>query len=414
MPTPSSSSRSQLAYKLEGIYPNNFGVLQAGNGTLLNFTGETLDYAVKTEESKTITSDGSVTDIIPVSAAPSGGFSFEAQYKEYDPFLQAVLMQDYTVYGTNGLSAAIATLNLAAGTITAGAAPTGDDAFTTLQRGQWFSIKPAAGATAAVKSYFAGRAFRIHSTTAPTATVITLDPATPINTAIAGASIANAQVCSSYTYNGTTMKSWSLEVGALDANVFRQYLGQIVGKYDLNLSAAGIVTGSFDFMGKSMELKTATGMGIPAVSQTFSPANATRGVFEIFENGSAVSTSTFVKSLSLTIDRTLRAQDAVGVFGNAGIAPGTCRVTGKLTVYLTDTVMYQKLLDGTASSLAIPLLDQDGNGYVYVIPRMKYTAAKTNVGGQDQDNMLDLDFTAIKDTTAGAPTLGKTVALYRV
>lgn len=410
----SSSNLSQLVYKLEGTYPTNFGVPQAGNGTKLNMLSESLDYQVKTEQSKTIRSDRGVQDVVQVSAAPGGGFAFELQYREYDPFIEGVLQAPFTAYGTNGVSAAIATLTLASGTITAGAAPTGNDAFTNLQKGQWFVIEPPVGATQAVKDYFNGRAFRVSTSTAPTSTVITLDSATPINTTIAGTSMSSGQICSSYAYNGNTMKSYTLEVQHTDIAQYRQYLGYIPSKLDLKLSVGSIITGSFDFMGKSMNLAQTSTMGTPVASQSFTPANATRGVFDIFEGGTSISASTYIKSADISIDNSLRGQEAVGVFGYAGIGAGTQRISGKLEVYFADATMYQKILNGAASSLSIPLMDVDGNGYVIYLPRIKYTAAKVSTGGQDQDNMLSMDFTATVDGTATSPTYGKQIAIYRV
>ena len=60
------------------------------------------------------------------------------------------------------------------------------------------------------------------------------------------------------------------------------------------------------------------------------------------------------------------------------------------------------------------MLDVDGNGYVMYYPKFRYTAAKVATGGQDQDNMLDLDFQALPDTTVGSDTFQKSVVIYRV
>lgn len=414
MPQLSSSNRSQLAYKLEGTYPSQFGVPQAGNGVNVNMTGESLDYSIKTESSKQIRSDRQTTDNVQVSASAQGSFNFEAQYKDYDAFIQGVLQQDFTAYGTNGVSASIATLNLASGTITAGAAPTGSDALTTLVKGQWIVVIPDPAATQAVKDYFKGRPFKLSSTVAPTATVLALDASTPINTAVAGASLSNAKIASSRAYNGTTMKSYTLEVGHADIGQFRQYTGMIPSKMNLKFSVGSILSGSFEFMGKSMNLLQATSMGTPTASQTFTPANATKGIFDVFEGGASIGATTYIKSGEITVDNSLRAQEAVGVFGNAGVAAGTLKVNGKLEVYFADATMYQKFISGNASSLTIPVLDVDGNGYVYHFPRIKYSAAKVAVGGLDQDNMLSMDFDALMDTDATSPTYQKTVAIYRV
>ena len=414
MPTLASSNRTQLAYKLEGVYPNNFGVLQGGNGTLLNLTGESLSFDIKSEVSKTIRPDRQQADLNLVGASAAGGVQFEHYYRDLDGLMEGLLQSSYTAYGTNGVSAAIATLNLAAGTVTAGAAPAGNDALTNLNKGQWFSIIPPAGATAAVKAYFAGRAFRVSPTVAPTSTVITLDAATPINTALAGASLSNAQIASSRMVNGTAMRSYSLEAGHQDVGQYRQYLGMVPSKYDLKIAAGALVTGSMEFMGREMLLAQSSGMGTPAPASAFTPANAVRGVVDIYEGGAALSVTTYLKSADISIDNSLRAQEAVGVFGNAGVGSGTLKVSGKLEMYFTNQAHYEKFVNNTASSLSIPVLDPSGNGYVYHLPRIKYTAAKVNAGGLDQDLMLSLDFTALVDTTATSGTFGSSVAIYRV
>lgn len=416
MPTLAASNRSQLGYKLEGTYPTNFGVPQGGNGANLNMLSETLDYTVKNEASKTIRSDRQVPDVVQLSAGSAGGFAFEAQYAEYDPFIQGAMQADYTVYGTFGISAAsTGTLTATTSTLTASVASAGIDSYATMHKGQWFVIVPAVGASAAVKAYLKSRPFKVSSTVAPTTTVITLDAATPIDTAIISAPLAiGYKIGTSRVYNGSLMKSYTLEVGHADITQFRQYTGMVTSKMDVKLGVGAIVTGSFDFVGKSFNLLGATGNGTPAVSQVFTPANATRGVFDMLEGGSSISATTYIKSGEFSIDNTLRVQDAIGVFGAAGIGAGTFKAMGKLEVYFADSTIYNKLLSGVATSLTIPLLDVDGNGYVYHFPRIKYTAAKVAVGGLDQDNMLSMDWEAVLDPTATNDTYQKTVAIYRV
>ena len=415
MPTLSASNRSQLGYKLEGTYPTNFGVLQGGNGTYLNMVSEDLSYDIKTERSKQIRSDRQVLDSVQVGASAMGGFAFEQQFKEYDPFIEGVMQSSFTEFGVNGLGAAIANVTLASLSITAGAATSGASIFTALDKGQWISVKPPVGASAEVKAYFKGRAFRLNTVTAPTTTVLTLANATPINTSIAGTSLDGASIYSCRMTNASVMKSYSLEVGHLDISRFRQYLGMVPSKLDLKLTVGSIVTGRFEFVGKEMApLVTSTGLGTPAASQTYTPTNATRGVFDMFEDGASVSATTYIKSGDITIDNKIRSQDAIGVFGAAGLAAGQISVTGKLQVYFADETIYNKFIAGAASSLAIPLMDVDGNGYVIYIPRLKYTAVKVATSGLDQDNMLDMEFDGLMDTTATSSTYQKTVAIYRV
>lgn len=417
MPTLSSSNRTQVAYKLEGTYPTNFGVPQAGNGVLINFTGESLGFDVKNEMSKAIRSDRQVADLIQVSGSPSGGLNFELNFKDVDPWVLGAVQNDWTYQGTLGdSSAATGTLTFTSTTITNSVAPTANDAYTTLTKGQWFTLAPPASATQAVKDWFNTHPLRVSSTTSPTTTVITLDAATPIATAIVTTTMAVGSVLTSArAANGTVMKSYTLEVGHLDiGNVFRQYTGMVPSKLDLTVSSGAIVTGAVEFMGKSLNLLATTSMGTPTAAQAFTPANATRGVWDVLENGTTISATTYVKSASITLDNSLRAQDAVGVFGNAGVGVGTFKVTGKMQVYLADSVIYAKVLSGAASSFSLPIVDIDGNGYVFQFGRIKYTSAKVNAGGQDQDNMLDVEFQAVIDNVAASPTFGSTVVVYRI
>ena len=416
MPNLAVTNRAQLSYKLEGIYPSNFGIPQGGNGVLLNMLSETLDWTIKNESSKQIRSDRQVPDIVQVSGTAQGGFGFEAQYAEYDPFIEAVLQGTWAPYGTNGISTANAnTLTCAIGTLTASAASAGADVFTGIAKGQWFSIVPAAGESASTKAYFAKRAFRASRSVATTTTVITLEGATPIDTTVITAPlVAGWQIASSVVTNGNVMKSFTLEVQHSDNGQYRQYAGMIPSKFDLKLGTSAIITGTFEFMGKAFQLLQATSMGSAAASQTFTPANATKGVFDVFENGLSLSATTYVKSIDLQVDNKLRVQEAVSVFGSAGIGAGTMENTGKLQLYFADATMYNKFISGAASSLSLPILDVNGNGYVYNFPRIKYTAAKVNTGGLDQDLMLDVDFQALPDIDPNSGTYQKSVVIYRV
>lgn len=421
MPNLSSSNRSQLSYKLEGTYPSNYGVIQGGNGTKLLMLSETLDFGIKTLSSKAITSDRMVRDNALTGASAQGGFAFEQVFKEYDPFILGVLQANaWTGFNTTGVSGAlpaITTISATSIVFTSTTAGAGD--VSTLARGQWFNLKPPAGATQAVKDWCATHPLRVAlSGGTLSATQIPIDASSPIDTAVVGVSMAaGAVIGSALAGNGTTMKSYSLQVGHEDINLYRQYRGMIPSKMDLSLKVGEMVTGMFEFMGKDMVQPiptTGTAMGTLGASQAFTPANATKGVFDIIENGASITATTFIKSADLTIDNSLRAQEAVGVFGNAGIASGTLKLTGKVEVYLADATMYNKLLNGTASSLCIPIVDVDGNGYVFYYPRIKYTAGKVNASGQDQDNMLSMDFEAFPDTTGGSPTLGFGLVVYRV
>lgn len=417
MPNMSGANFLSMRAKLEGVYPTNFGVAQAGNGTIFNVTGESLSYDITNTKSKTIRSDRGVSDVAQVSSDAGGGIKCEHIFKDMDWALQSVMGADYAVYGTNGVSAALTGITLASGTITAAVAPTGNDQFdhaaNGLKKGQFFGLKPPSGAPANVTEYLNSAIFRVSPTVAPSGTVITLDPATPILTAIVGTNGAGMKISTSRVYNGSAMKTWTIEAAHTDVNQFRQYFGMALDSMELTFSSGDIVEVSFEFKGQTMKLAQVTNQGVPVAAQTFTPANATKGVFDIYEGGSKISAITYIKSGKLKIANNVREQSAVGVFGAAGLALGTFEVTGSLEMYFADATHYNKVLAGQASALAIPIQDVDGNGYTYSIPKIKYTSAKLNATGMDTDNMLSVEYQGVVDTTSTNDTVGKTMAVYR-
>lgn len=395
MPT-ASSNRVALRYILESA----FGTTPAtGNPNNLRITGESLAFALQTESSKEIRSDRQVTDLVQVGASASGGLNFEMSYKEFDPLLEAVFMSSWTVYGTNGVGTALAlTIDSAAGTLTAGTAPTGNDAFSNLAVGQFFRL-------AAPSDAADGAILRVASRTA---TAITVAAATPIPGTGSRPSVAGCTISTSRLANGATMRAFTIEKAMEDVNQFFAYRGMNASKLSMSFQSGSIVTGSLDFMGKdSLRSGSTTLPGTPVQSATYDVVNAVSGVGNILENGSPLA-GTFIKSLKFDLDNKLRGQDAIGVLGYAGIAPGTLAVSGEMEVYLADGSMYDKFINNTASSVIWTMKDNAGNGYAITMPKVKYADAKVQAGGLDQDVMLSMPFTALMDATTG-----KTVLLDR-
>lgn len=395
MPT-ASSNRVALRYILEAA----FGTTPVtGNPNNLRMTGESLAFAIQTGSSKEIRSDRQVTDLIQTGASASGGVNFELSYAEFDKLFEAAFLDTWAVYGTNGVGAAVAlTIDSAAGTLTASVAPTGVDAFANLAVGQFFRL----GAPADAAN---GALLRVAS---KTTLAITVSAATPIPGTGSRAAVAGCTIASARLANGTTQRSFTIEKGLLDVNQFFAYRGMNASKLSLSFASGTIVTGVLDFMGKDSLRGAATMMpGSPVASATYDVVNAVTGVGNLLENGIPL-TGTHIKSLKLNLDNKLRGQDAIGVLGSAAVVPGTIEVTGEMEVYLADGTLYDKFINNTASSVIWTMNDGAGNGYAITLPKIKYSDAKVQAGGLDQDVMLSLPFTALMDATTG-----KTILLDR-
>jgi hypothetical protein len=395
MPSFADTSRVQLRKVLESTYGTIPGV---GTPDNVRMTGESLDFSQQYDSSKEIRSDRQSSDPAIVGASASGGFSFEMCYAEYDKFLEAALQSTWAAYGTNGVGTTFSA-TWAATTLTAGVAPVGSSAFTTLALGQWFQAQAATGANA-------GKYFKVHESTVPTSTLITLSALTP---ATAEGPIANTNLSTSRLVTGSTQRSFALEKAFTDINQFFAYRGMTVAKVMQSLQSGARVTGSFDFLGKDAVRAGATQLtGAPNASTTYEGMSAVKGVGNILEGGAAL-TSTFIKSLDWGLDNSLRGRDAIANLGNVSIGAGSVDLSGSMVVYLADGTLYDKFLNKTATSLSFRMTDTAGNGYIITVPRMFYGDAKVQAGGINQDAMISMPWRGVKD-----PTTGQTFIIDRV
>jgi hypothetical protein len=403
-----SANLTQLTYKTEA----SFGVTPAGNGKNLRCTDTAgLAFALTSDTSKEIRSDRQVTDMVLTGASASGSIPFELSYREYDDLIEAALQGDWgvqttwaggagTAWGTDGAGAVIPTsATFAAATLTAGAATSGSSLFTNLAKGQWVRIS---GSSIPGQNILV----QVSKTVTPTATVLTFE-GTPF-TAVTGAGGAAVKVNTFRLTNSTIQPSFSIERKHADITQFFNFRGMTANKMSLSFSSGSIATGSFDFMGKDSVRAAVTAMGTPTASQTYDIMNAVTGVGNLYENGVALA-GTNIKSLTLDVDNALRAQDAIGTLGAVGIGAGTITVSGTMEVYLADGTLYDKFINNTASSISWSAVDGAGNGYVFQLPKIKFSDAKVTGGALNSDAMLSMPFTALMD-----PTTGKTIIIDRV
>lgn len=395
-----TSNRAQLRFIKETI----FGTTPvAGNPNNLRMTGESLAFAITNDTSKEIRSDRQVTDLIQTGASATGDINFELSYNEYDPLIEALMQSTYTVFGTAGVSAVVPTsATFTANTLTAGAATSGINVFTALAQGQWVKI---AGSSIPGQNIWA----QVSTSVAPTSTVLTFQ-GTPFTGALGNGGAA-VTVSASRISNGTTLNSYTIERAVMDSTVpqFFAYRGMCASKMSLKFAAGSVVGGNFGFMGKDAirQDTTTTLPGTPVASKTLDVMNAVAGVGNIMEGG-VLLTGTYIKSVDLSIDNSLRAQTAIGTLGSVGVGTGTLQVSGTMEVYLADGTMWDKFRNNTSSSLSLRATDGAGNGYVITLPKIKYGDAKINAGSIDQDIMLSMPFTAIMD-----PATSKTIFIDR-
>jgi hypothetical protein len=386
----SSSSRMSVKYKLETV----FGVPVAATAcNALRVTGENLDFNNKTETSKEIRSDRQTTDLVLTGAEASGGINFETSYAEFDPLIEASAQGTWTVFGVNGVGAVIATsATFAANTLTAGVATAGASIWTNLVMGQWVKIN---GSSNPLQNIWA----QISTTVPPTTTILTFQ-GTPFTgaTGVGGAAVT---VSASRLTNGVVQRSYTVETGFTDVSQTFTFTGMTVDKMSLKLASGSILTGMFDFKGKTMTRQVGSLLsGTVTGSTSNTVMNGVNNVVNVLEGGAALS-NTFIKNLTIELGNNLRGQDGIGFLGNVGIASGSIDLTGSIEIYFADGVIYDKFLNNTNTSLSFRVNDSAGNGYVITMPNVKYSSGKVTAGAINQDVMVSMNYTALRDPVSG-------------
>lgn len=195
---------------------------------------------------------------------------------------------------------------------------------------------------------------------------------------------------------GTTQKSFTIEHGQPDIGVYRTFTGMTPASFTLTVpSGNALVTAEFEFNG----MNGAT--GATSLDATFDqPSNADvpfvhlDAVFN--EGGTGVS---YLTGVQVKIDNQLSTNYALGSAGARSITAGMANVTGQITAFFESSVLVNKFLNETSSSLSFTL-NAGGSSETWTLPNVKYNAASIAISG-DGPQIITLPFEALFDATSG-------------
>jgi len=174
------------------------------------------------------------------------------------------------------------------------------------------------------------------------------------------------------------------------------YAGVELNSLSLTIPASGMVTGSFTVLGQSQNpLADLSSLGTPTFTAplTTQPFDSFTG--SILEAGGAVSV---VTEVALTLENGLEARNVIGSDETILPSSGRCNLTGSVTAYFEDTVILDKFLDETESTLEVTLTDPEGNSYTILLPRIKYNGGQPDVAGGGGPITINFPLQALYDT----------------
>jgi len=385
----SDSNRVALRYWEESTW----GVI-TGNPKMTNlrFTSESLKGTKSTEVSDEIRSDRQIPDIIRTGIMAEGDINTELSMVSYEDFFRALFMAAAWSSAATVVSAAAVDVTAASDLFTIAAGTW----TTTPTAGQWVRVSGYTGAAAVNNGYF-----KVAATPAPTTTTFTVSNGDDLVDAVGSAEtiIQGAQIV-----NGVAETSFSIEREFTDlTNIFSLFTGMMVSSYSLEIPVDGRITGTFSFMGKQEEAKTATsGDGSPnAVNDNPVVSSANDIQFINVDYGSVC-----LVSGSIEITNNLREIRCAGELALNSVGIGRFGVTGDLELLFTSLAQKNKYLAHTASGFAVAIEDGEttgalglGNAMVLEIPSYQQADNETVAGGVDSEVVESISFEAYMDPT---------------
>ena len=380
--TAAATNRVSMAF----VEEVTFGVTPSGPPTLteVRMTGESLKQTTTTAESAEIVSDRQIPNVVRTKVGADGDVNTELYAGDsLETWIKYAMQSPAKV-------ASVATASLTCDSVQADneiTASTGTP-FSILAVGEW--VKIAGFANAETNGYFRVSAVDGGGSSFKTDQVIGADEST-----VAGVVVTQG----AYYTNGTTMNSMSVEKQFEDlTNQFEVFTGLTLGGMNVSVPADGFLTVGFPTMGKQAASGTSTiGDGSNTAASTNETMNGVDSPVAFYENDTAMS---FI-SLDMALNNNLRSRHNAGDAFAESIGAGKLSITGTFTAYFATAAALNRYLAGTASSLALVTIDRAGNVLVLDLPQVRLTSGTRVAGGQDQDVIAEIGFTAYKDATLG-------------
>ena len=393
----SDSSSTQLFYRPEQTWGEDPTLASPMNPLReLRFTNESLNYTAQTVVSEEIRSDRQVSDIIRTGIESGGDVGIELSFGAFDDLFEGMLYNDWTaVLDSNATSPADPGFNVAldspnsTSTISAASPTTG--ILNSLTVGSFVEIS---GSTLSPDN---DGYYRVTANSG--ANSITVSPALP------SAGLDVFRIRASHLRNGTTLKSFLLEKAFTDVNEFFSFTGMRVGTANISIAPGAILTGSFGFSGEN-----ATVQGNSIIAGLTSPESievAANDVFNAVDNvgnvliDGAVDPDVCFTEISFDVENNLRFQPCIGQLESSGIGVGRTQISGTLSAYFVNRAFFEKYLNFETTAISFTVTDAAGNTYLMDFPSVKFTNGEVVAGGNDEDVLVTIEFTAKRDPTYG-------------
>lgn len=195
---------------------------------------------------------------------------------------------------------------------------------------------------------------------------------------------------------GTTFRSFSIEKAFSDITEYWVFRGSVFNTFNLSLTPNAMITGSFGILSKDMDENAATIGDTFAAITTHRPFDAFTGSIE--EGGAGIA---IVTSLDFTLDNGFERNFVLMDDTCPQMTSGKSNITGNTSLYFENDAVFSSFVSELESSIEFSILDDNGKGYTFEFPRIKYTTGDAPVNA-DGAIVISMAWQALYDSIAGS------------
>ena len=343
------------------------GTTPAGNGQILNVTGES-----STTQSQTIRSDRNVLDHIRTDLDPSGGLNLELGHN----FCNGLYESAYSDELATPVSLSGTTFSIDA----SGSPITLDDSGNGLGVLKPYDIIMIQGYTSA--GAVCNGAYSVGANTS--AGSVDIVPVSASQTPVTTSAGDTVTIAATRLVNGTDTITHSIEKLFTDNSLYFAWLGMEVDTMTLTLSAAAVPTLAFTFKGTSHPKISATifdGYDSAATSPIMNTTNNYIGTLLALDGAVMASPGQCVTSVTYTVsNNSIRTQG----LKCTSLGKGSFNINVSFTMVFTSQTHYDAFIDDSVGSITSAIADANNNGFGITVPSFRYSQAGASASGPNQ------------------------------
>jgi hypothetical protein len=193
---------------------------------------------------------------------------------------------------------------------------------------------------------------------------------------------------------GTVPQFMSIEDGALDIGMYRQFKGMAVNSLQMSITPDNMVQMTFGMVGKTMAAPTATTLNAsPTAPSGNDPVDSYEANTVLTVNGAAVQSTSF----GWTLTNDLSPAFSIGSQDTSQLQYGKAVVEGEVVVYYEDDSVLDLFYDETEFAIVSAVSDGT-NTYTFTFPRCKANGAAVPLS-DPQSRLITVPFVALYDDT---------------